>query len=156
MQNPAYFLTLTAAYSGILAGIIIASKVKEELKEGMKYFIMLQKACIIISASILLNFFGLSLILRLLSYTAIIGAFAIIKKINNSILYAALALMFFAASKNPNTFFMMSAAIFIIGLSTGGIMAAEKMKAKFKDLAIMAIRETFVFAIIAAIIGIFL
>ncbi len=157
MQSLSYFLALIASYSGIIAGIMISSRVKEELKEGKKYFILFQKGLIIVAASLFLNFLELNLVLRLLAYSIIIFSIALKKAINGTFLYCSLALIFFATSKDPNVFFAISTAIFMIGIATGSMMIAEKPnKIRIKETTTKALLETSPFILIAVILGIFL
>ena len=128
MQSATYFLALLVSYSGLIAGIAIAYSAKEELATGKRYFAMLQKALLAAVVAISLNHLGIPLALRKIAYALIILLLASKYELDSSIAYGILGAAFFLSRNTQDTFFVISALIFIYGLSTGSIAVEENLK----------------------------
>ncbi len=118
-----FILTSVAAYSGIIAGFIIAKLTKEELKPGRKYFSMLMSMLLALITGLALTYYNLSILVTLiLSIAVMIASLKIdLKKLDMAI-YSSFAL--FLVLMSPKTGYIITAAalIFIYGLPA----AAEK------------------------------
>ncbi len=128
MQSTTYFLALLVSYSGLIAGITIAYSAKEELATGKKYFTMLQKALLAAVVAISLNHSGIPLALRIIAYALIILLLASKYELNSRISYGIFGAAFFLSRTSQDIFFLISALIFIYGLSTGSIAVEENLK----------------------------
>ena len=102
MQLLNYSLISLISFSGLLIGIILAFAAKEELENGKKYFLLLQKLTLLLILIFMLNFFNIILYLRIITYILFIFLMAI--NIKSQAIYPALAVVFFISSKDINLF----------------------------------------------------
>jgi hypothetical protein len=130
MNSLTVALSSIVAVSGLGCGVALAYIAPEELKDGKKYFIALQK----IIASLIIYFF-----LRLFGIHYLISAIAVLVfflshwysntekiKYYSEITYGIFALILFAAQKNANYFFLTAILIFLYGFPTGSIEMQKK------------------------------
>ncbi|MBU0930354.1 MAG: hypothetical protein KJ623_04770 [Nanoarchaeota archaeon] len=108
------------SFIGILAGILIARYTKEELKEGKKYFIILERICLILISLILISNYKISWVVLL---GLIAGYFL-------NIIYLVFGLTLVLTNN-----MMLSIIVFIYGMPYGS-MLKEKTKKVLKDLVL--------------------
>ena len=128
MQLLNYSLISLISFSGLLIGMILAFTAEEELKNGKKYFLLLQKLILLLILIFLLNFFNINLYLRITIYILFIALITF--SIKSQIIYPILAVVFFLSSKNPGLFITNSILIFLYGFPTGSLFAKKLIKKK--------------------------
>jgi len=128
-----YSLTNIIVFFGLIIGIILAYIAKEELKDGKKYFILLQNILLAIIFFFCLFFYKTNLILTIAISLAVF--FSLYFYLNTEkrqriryIDYGLLGIFFYYASKNLNLFLLQSALIFIYGFPTGSLLINIKKK----------------------------
>ncbi len=126
-----YSLAAILAYLGLFLGLLLAIIAKEEMKQGKKYFLMLQKLILLLLFLFLLIYLRLSNILTVIILLAIlIPILRTEKRINTSpYIYMILGVAIYLSSKIPDLFIIESSLVFIYGLPTGSLLA-EKSKKK--------------------------
>ena len=121
MNLISYFAALVISFLGLFFGLSLAYIAPEELKPGEKYLKFLQK--IILSSIIALHiyFFNLHIIVSLIFVAIIvILIFKFFQKISSNVLYFALGLLFFLASKDGKLFLLNALLIFFFGFPSRG------------------------------------
>ncbi|MBI2574295.1 hypothetical protein HYV82_00220 [Candidatus Woesearchaeota archaeon] len=156
MQPLTYFLAALISFTGIIAGAVLAFVTKEEMKPGIKYFMLLQKALLAATAAVFVYYSGLQLPVRIVIYAAVILLLALSRSINSSIAYALLGGVFYFSSFSRQPFLIISALIFLYGLPTGSIIAAGVIR-KPKSAAVKkALLTGAWFVAVAALLGLIL
>lgn len=118
MSFPVYFLSLALTVLGMIFGVLLAFITPYELKQGYRYFVLLQAFLLVIllfivgsSFSIVLGFlFALLPLLFLRIYPLAFSSTSI---------FTFLGLVFFLASQEAGVFLLISCLIFLYGLATG-------------------------------------
>ncbi|MBW2975511.1 hypothetical protein KY366_07355 [Candidatus Woesearchaeota archaeon] len=153
MNTLNYSLTAITAYLGLFAGFILAAIAKEELKQGKRYFIFLQKIILLLVFVFLLAFIKLDYVLLL-----VILSFSVIcllrrKKGFNEVpyIYIILSVIFYLASKKPGLFVIESSLMFLYGLPTGSLAAKSGGK-KERKRAVIDILKNIVFVALAIVL----
>lgn len=127
-----YFLAAIISYFGLFVGFILAIIAKEELKQGKKYFIFLQKIILLLIFIFLLIFIKLNylLVLLILIFILIYILKNYLKKQFNelSYIYIILSIIFYISSKELNLFVIESSLIFLYGLPTGTLLIRKSKK----------------------------
>jgi hypothetical protein len=140
-------LLILLAFLGLIAGVILANYTKEELDEGKKYFILLEKLVLLLIIVLLLfktgsNFFVTSIFF-------ILGAvsFSLIGRT-----YPILALAVLMASFFSNNYFgIVVALVFLYGLPIGTLLFKKFIKNKkrlFRELLTDAILFALPFSLV--------
>jgi len=125
-----YSLTATISYIGLFIGFFLATIAKEEMKQGKKYFLILQKIILISTFLFLLIYLRLNNILTVIVLIAIlIPLLKTEKKIDTSpYIYMILAVILYLSSKIPELLIIESSLIFLYGLPTGSLLTGKKKK----------------------------
>ncbi|MBI2664926.1 hypothetical protein HYX10_06325 [Candidatus Woesearchaeota archaeon] len=123
----AYSLAALIAFSGVIAGIVLAFRTKEEMSAGRKYFPWLQKILFMAAVAVLLNHFNLGMAVRAVVYGVVIVA-VLKKQVLN--FYPLLAAMFFLLGQSAESLFMISAIVFIYGFPTGSLFVISSGRIK--------------------------
>lgn len=130
MQLITYFLSVFIIFLGSIIGMIIAIISEEELKQGKKYFILLQKILLFLMIHLLLFFFNINTLLIFIISILFIIALYFLKIENwNFIIYNLLALIIYLTYSDKNYFIYLSTLIFIYGIPLGSLFI-EKYKKK--------------------------
>tara|TARA_Y100000310_G_scaffold345817_1_gene470422 strand:+ start:2219 stop:2677 length:459 start_codon:yes stop_codon:yes gene_type:complete len=131
MQPLTYILTLAVAYLGIIGGLILAKIAEEELKDGRKYFLLLQNILLMLALTFMLMFNKLNIIL-----SSAIGVVVFILliyfgkgygKYIPKIAYVLFGFIFYFSSKIESLFIIESIIIFLYGLPTGSFDYKKKV-----------------------------
>lgn len=125
-----YSLAAIISYMGLFIGFFLAIIAKEELREGKKYFIYLQKIILLLIFVFLLIYLRLNNILTVIVLIAIlIPLLKTEKTLNTSpYIYPILAVILYLSSKTLNLFIIESSLIFLYGLPTGSLLTGKKKK----------------------------
>lgn len=121
MQFINYALTSITSFLGLIIGITLAYIAREELKDGKKYFIILQKVVL----GLIFNFYYFKLNIFLLIFFLMISLLLIylyIEKLKTYYIYPILAILFFLSSKNIELFKIQAFLIFLYGLPTATLL----------------------------------
>tara|TARA_Y100000310_G_scaffold92935_1_gene90521 strand:- start:1486 stop:1947 length:462 start_codon:yes stop_codon:yes gene_type:complete len=131
MQPITYILTLAVAYLGIVGGLILGKIAEEELKEGKRYFVLLQNVLFTLALTFMLVFNKLNIIV-----SSVIGAGVFLcliyfrkryEKYVSKIAYDLFGVMFYFSSKIESLFIIESILIFLYGLPTGSLDLKKKV-----------------------------
>jgi hypothetical protein len=146
-----YSLTAVVSYLGLFVGLALAFIAKEELKDGKKYFIFMQKVILSIVFVFLFVFDGLSYILVLLLIGCIVVYYLknYLKKKFDDVFYnyIILAGVFLFSLKELNLFIIESSLIFLYGLPTGSLyFHKDKKKVAFNML------KNIIFVLVAVVL----
>ncbi|MBD3248542.1 hypothetical protein GF336_00675 [Candidatus Woesearchaeota archaeon] len=118
-----FILASAAAYSGLIAGFIIAKLTKEELEPGKRYFSMLMAILLALMTGLTLSYYSLNIFLTIIAaITMLIAALKLDLKRLDIIIYPLFALLLALLSKNISYFITAAAIVFIYSLPA----AAEK------------------------------
>ncbi|MDP7141108.1 MAG: hypothetical protein QF362_02790 [Candidatus Woesearchaeota archaeon] len=126
-----YILTLAVAYFGIVGGLILGKIAEEELKEGRKYFLLLQNILVTLALTFMLTFNKLNIILS--SFIGIVVFLCLIyfrkryEKYVPKITYVLFGFIFYFSSKMQELFIIESIVIFLYGLPTGSLDFKKKI-----------------------------
>lgn len=146
-----YSLTAVISYLGLFVGFILAIIAKEELKQGKKYFLFLQKVILLLIFIFLLLFIKLNyiLILLILVFVLIYILKNYLKKGFNELpyIYIILSTIFYISSKKLDLFVIESSLIFLYGLPTGTLITK-----KDKEESIINILKNVGFLIVAIVL----
>ena len=146
-----YSLAAIISYLGLSIGLILAIIAKEELKAGKKYFILLQKAILLLIFIFLIYFLKfnlINLIIVLLFIFIYLIKYYWNKRINESFyIYLILSIIFYISSKSLNLFIIESSLIFLYGLPTGTLLTTKNKKE-----SIINILKNMLFIILAIIL----
>jgi hypothetical protein len=122
-----YSLTAVVVYLGLLVGFILAMMAKEEMKDGRRYFVFLQKLILLLVFVFLLVFIRLNYILVLLILVFIVVY--LLKRKNELVyIYMILGVIFYLSSKTLNLFVIESSLIFLYGIPTGSLLTKRDKK----------------------------
>jgi len=129
MQPSTYILTLAVAYLGIIGGLILAKIAKEELKDGKKYFLLVQTLLSTLIIGFFLYFYNLNIILVfLISFIALAFLFYFRKhKHLPKLSYILFGFVFYFSSKIEALFILESILIFLYGLPSGSLDYRKKI-----------------------------
>jgi len=122
-----YSLTAVISYLGLFVGFILALMAKEEMKDGRKYFLFLQKVILLLVFVFLLVFIDLNYILVLLML-AFIVVYLLKRKNKLVYIYILLGVIFHLSSKMLNLFVIESSLIFLYGIPTGSLLMKKDKK----------------------------
>lgn len=130
-----YSLSVLIVFLGLIAGIVLAKINPEELKQGRKYFILLQKGALFIIFLLLLFFFKLDSIYIIISCILflIFLYFVKLKKSIGIITYSLLAVILFISSFREAYFTYMAILIFIYGFPAGSLFYYNTKTHKVKN-----------------------
>jgi phosphoglycerol transferase MdoB-like AlkP superfamily enzyme len=122
-----YFLTSLIVFAALISGIIIRHFTKEEMKEGEKYFILLQRLLALIIVGVFLYFMNTKI------YWIIIALFVVSTLIYQfdvklPVYYVFFGSFLFFSSKEMNFFLIISSLIFLFGFPSGSLIKKEDVK----------------------------
>ncbi len=141
-----YSLTAVVSYLGLFVGLILALMAKEEMKDGRKYFLFLQKLILLLVFVFLLVFINLNYILVLL-ILAFILVYLLRRKNELMYIYIILGVIFYLSSKTLNLFVIESSLIFLYGIPTGSLLRKRDEKG-----TVMGILKNVGFVIVAIVL----
>tara|TARA_Y100000310_G_scaffold209958_1_gene210570 strand:- start:865 stop:1329 length:465 start_codon:yes stop_codon:yes gene_type:complete len=132
MQPITYILTLAVAYFGIVGGLILGKIAEEELKEGKKYFVLLQNVLVALALTFMLMFNKLNIIVSSVIGAGVFLFLIYLKKRYEKlyipkIAYVLFGIMFYFSSKMKSLFILESILIFLYGLPTGSLDFKKKV-----------------------------
>jgi len=128
-----YAIAALISFSGLIVGIFIAKMAQEELKDGRKYFVALQKLILVAILFVILYFYNVDLelvIVLSLVFAAIIHFY--FDKIPGKTIYPFLAVVFAISYGVEKLFFTEAALIFIYGLPTAALLVNFRKKNYWK------------------------
>ena len=122
-----YFLVSLIVFAALVSGMIIRYFTKEEMKEGEKYFILLQRLLALIIVGVFLYFIDTKI------YWIIIALFVVSTLIYQfdvklPVYYVFFGAFFFFSSKEANFFLIMSSLMFLFGFPSGSLIKKEDVK----------------------------
>lgn len=120
-------LASTVAFLGLFAGTALAYFTKEELEEGKKYFLLMQKIILIIIFAIFLNYFNLNVYLKFFLYLVAILVVAFIE-LSHYVVYFLFLPVLLVTSKNAQIFAIEASLVFAYGLPTGSLLLYKKVE----------------------------
>lgn len=150
MQFINYFLASLVSFSGLFVGMFLAFYTKEELKQGKKYFVIIEKLLLSLVLFFFLFFYELDMITILVISLLFFVIILVLKFDNYPIVYIALAIIFYLTQDN-NIFPLISSLIFLYGLPVGTLIA-YKMKNKKNDIFKFLLKKYSLFVIIALLL----
>jgi len=126
-----YIIISILSFSGIVAGFILGSYTKEELKKGEKYISFLQKAMIFLIIVFLFYYLKINAIMifsiLLLTLVYYYKDHKNKKIIESKLIYPILGVIFFLSYFNPKLFIINALLIFLYGMSAGSILFYKKI-----------------------------
>ncbi|MFH1641663.1 MAG: hypothetical protein ABIC04_02075 [Nanoarchaeota archaeon] len=134
-------ITMIVTYLGLAVGLIIMKASKEEQKQGIKYFLVAQKAILLLLCIMLLYYLELSFITIIT-----VSAIAIMHN-KTKYIYPILGFVFYLSLENLNLLLLVSITIFCYGLVSSAILINFRKKDYGRILASHA-----TFLIVAAIL----
>ncbi len=124
-----YTLTSIVSFLGLILGIILAYIAKEELKQGKKYFIFLQKVILTLIFFFIFYYLKLNIFfIIILSLIFFILIYLYNEKIKTYYIYPFLAILFYFSSKNVELFKIQAFLIFLYGFPTGSLLTKVKKR----------------------------
>ncbi len=136
------------AFSGIIAGMLLAFFAKEEVKSGRKYLALLQKALILIFAVIIVNFFQIGLFYRAIIYLVLM-LIIVFTDLKSEMLYPVFGVFLYLTLQNDEIFLFASSLIFLIGLPTGSLAVKNY---KVREIFIIALKHSPMLLAFAALV----
>ena len=137
MEFLTYIFTSLIVYFGLILGGITAYMARDELKQGKKYFILMQNFILALIAAFLLYFFSISIYFMIVASLIVFFALFLIEKSWKSyFIYPLLAVIFYLSSKSLNLFMLESTLIFLYGFPTAALFVKKK-----KDILICSLRH---------------
>lgn len=129
------FLASLVVGSGILIGALLARMAKEEVKLGLKYFILLKN--ILFSAVILTTIFYYTRVNIMIALaTPLLFSALFINKLQPVAVYTAFAIVCILSSADSSLYLLVSSLIFLAGFPVGTIAySAAKKNALIEVLA---------------------
>jgi len=149
MQFINYFLVLIVSFLGIFIGSFLAINTKEELKQGKKYFILLQKILLTLIFGFLLSFYELQLN-AVLFISLVFLVFLLFIEPNQPSVHIALAIILVLTSCSTGVFLVEASLIFLYGLPTGTLLTQSMIKEK-KSRIIWNLFKNFIWFVVIAI-----
>lgn len=144
-----YSISALIAFSGVVAGAILAFNTKEEMPTAKKYLPLLQKILLIAIVAVFLNHFKMGIIIKVIIYALVI--FAIYKKqILN--FYPIIAVLFFFIGQGSQNLFLISTLVFIYGFPTGSLYLIQNKRMKWPELVRKVSIKYGVFLVIAVLL----
>ncbi|HLD88613.1 MAG TPA: hypothetical protein VI894_00250 [Candidatus Nanoarchaeia archaeon] len=136
-----YFLAVVLSFSGLILGYAVSLVAKEELKDGKKYFFLLQNVLLALILFNVMGFFGIGMISSVLISLAVFAVLFFFRNFwRNILFYAIFGVVFFIASRkseNISSFIAVSALIFIYGFPTAALLKGFDGKIKGKTKILM-------------------
>ena len=126
-----YIFVLIVSFSGVFAGHILALLAKEELKQGKRWFMLLEKIIFILILLVFsLYVFSVRKFILLAGVLAFLIYFRLSRtKIKQSLVYLGLGALLFLLSDSP-VFTVEAALIFLYGLPLGSLLTYELRRKK--------------------------
>lgn len=131
------------AFSGIIVGVLLAHFAKEEIKPGKPYLAMLQKSLYLILAVIMVNFFEIPILFRIVVYVLIMFIVVFVN-IKSELLYPAFGILLYLSATNSMTFLLVASLVFLIGFPTGSLAVNPKQKIRKEAFRIALIHSGFI------------
>ncbi len=120
-----YALVALIISLGLLSGRIIAGIAKEEIKQGKKYFLILQKILFCTVVFLLMYFNKTNVHYTWIGGLVIFAYLSWFKKIPSYIISVVLGILLYLAALTDN-FLLISAIIFLYGFPTGSLIKNKK------------------------------
>ena len=126
-----YILALIACISGLFLGIIVSLLAQEELKDGKKYFKLIQNIIIVLVLFFVMEFYQINIYLSLAVSAVLLFLLFYLKTLNREkrdfIIYPLFGIVFFLL-KDSQLILVTGSLIFIYSLLSAGIFSEERMK----------------------------
>ena len=130
MMLPAYALSAVIAFSGVIAGIILASRTAEEMPTAGRYLPRLQQAVLIAITGFFIHSFKPDLLIAIVVSGLALLAIVLRPGLNY---YPALAVIFFLSGQKAGSLFAASALIFLYGFPTGSLHFIKNRRAGLRE-----------------------
>ena len=131
MTLPAYALSAVIAFSGVLAGAVLASRTPEELPAAEKYLPRLQQVILIAITGFFVYSFRPGILIAVLLSGLAFFMILLRPKLNY---YPFLAVIFFLSGQNAPGLFAVSALVFLYGLPTGSLYFIKNRNAGMPEI----------------------
>lgn len=119
-----YFLASLVAGSGIILGAVLRDIAKEEIKPGIRYFILMKN--IVFAAAVLAaSYFYMDVNIMISSLLLIFIVLISVKRFQPLLMYAAFAVLCLLSMKKPDSFILISSLIFIAGFPIGTLIEGK-------------------------------
>mgnify|MGYP001246428768 CR=1 FL=1 len=141
-----YLLATVVAFSGVIAGSMLALNTKEEMPTAKKYFPLLQKVLFIAVIAALLNHFKLAIIVKVIVYLLVL--FIILRKKQYNF-YPFIAVIFFLLGQSQQSLFTISILMFLFGFPTGSLFVIYNKKMKWFETVKRVTLKYGIFLVIA-------
>lgn len=126
-----YVIAAVIAFSGVIAGAVLALLTKEEMPTAKKYLPLLQKVLLISTVVVFLNYFKIGLIIKIVVYALLIFTVLRAKTLN---FYPVLAVLFFLLGQSSQSLFLISLMVFLYGFPTGSMYVINNKIRKWQQL----------------------
>ena len=118
MMLPAYALSAVIAFSGVIAGVILAFKTSEEMPAAGKYLPRLQQILLVAIACFFIYYLKPGFLVAVITSAAAVFAALLRPGFNY---YPALAAVFFLSGQSGHGLFVASLLIFLYGFPMGSM-----------------------------------
>lgn len=133
MQPLNIILSAIICILGIVFGVLLGIIAKEELKDGRKWFLLMQGVIFVFILFFIFKFYMLNIIyIILISVFVLLVMFFVTDIRREIIVYSICAIVFYLSIQNTNLFLIESSLIFLYGLPTGSLVY-EKWMTKIRD-----------------------
>ena len=130
-----YGLAALVSYLGLVAGLIISFLAREELKEGQRYFVLLQHSVVVVVFLVFMRVLEMNTVLSVFFAVVLVLALESTKRFDTSmIVYPILAVVLFFSRATQNSLFVTSALVFVYGLATAAMQLDVNKKNYLKVL----------------------
>jgi len=125
-----YFLTAIVSFLGLFVGMALGKIAEEELKDGKKYFILMQRLILLISLGTILYFYKVPAII-IIAALWILSNLMFKRNIATPYYYLGLGIIYWLSAKEQTWHLLESSLIFLYGAFTGTVLFYEKRKLKY-------------------------
>ncbi len=126
-----YILALFACITGLFLGFIVSLLAQEELRDGKKYFFLMQNIVIVLILFFVMEFYQINLYISLAVSAVLLFLFFYLKTLNHTnrdfIIYPLFGIIFFLL-KDSQLILVIGSLIFIYSLLSASIFSEESMK----------------------------
>lgn len=140
-----YLIAVFVAFSGVLVGAFLACSAREEMPTARKYFPLIQAVLFAAVAAFALDYFSVSLLLRIAAYVALFP-FLLFWKFD---FYPFLAVFFFLLAHSSQSLFAVSVLVFLYGFPAGSLFVVRKNEWRIVRAILMVGRRYSYFVFVA-------
>jgi hypothetical protein len=117
------------AYMGLVAGLVISFLAREELKEGQRYFVLLQHSVVVVVFLVFMRVLAMNTVVSVFFAVVLVLALQSTKRFDTSVIvYPLLAVVVFFSRVTQNSLFVTAALVFVYGLATAAMQLDVKKK----------------------------